>query len=789
MVHEDDCFYPISELTQISVQENSLLLTSRKGILRVKVLSPNCLRFTFNSQGSFLNIPSAAVVNESKEQEFTLKEETEEIVLNTKTLVVTIAKRNGRVTIGNMAGKTVCEDLESGFFWSGNKTRIHKHLSPDEHFYGLGEKTGFLDKKGRSYLMWNRDYGCYTPTTDPLYVSIPLLICFSQNGSYGIFVDKACKVWFDLKDSSDDGYCITADDQEFDYYFIQGPGLKDVISSYTGLTGRMPLPPLWSLGFHQSRYSYCPEQQVREVADTFRAKDIPCDVLHLDIHYMDGYRVFTWDGQSFPEPVRMIAELEEKGFKIVNIIDPGVKKDSEYPVYREGIHKGLFCKRITGEVYHGKVWPGEAAYPDFSKEETRFWWGECHRAFLEAGVSGIWNDMNEPADESDTETPYHTVPDELIMDNDGHPRSFKKYHNLYALLMCRSTYEGFQRLNPDERYFLLTRSAYAGIQRYAAVWTGDNCSWWEHLATSMPMFMNMGLSGIPFIGADVGGFAEDCSAELFARWIQLGIFTPLFRVHSAIGTIHQEPWRFGPEAEDIARKYIKLRYQLLPYIYNEFYKASQTGLPVIRPLVLEFPDDENVHQLSDQFLFGEDIMVAPIYRPATFKRCVYLPVGVWYDYWSGERYEGGNCILADAPLDKIPMFVRGGAIIPQGPPMNYVGEVTVDPLTLMIYTGSSGKLVLYEDDGSSNRYKDGEYSLTEFTFVKNDHELTFDISPIQAGFDSGRKNYRLELRRLEQKPLEVNGTGVCDYFYDAAQAVLYINLQDIREKQRVTVYF
>jgi alpha-glucosidase len=789
MHHEHVELRPIKNFTEITVKENSLLFTGEEGVFRVKVLSANCLRITFNSRGSFLNVPSAAVENEPVDRDFILEKKPEEIILKTKAMNVKIARDNCRMIIRDLEGNTVCEDSDSGFFDSGKMTRIRKRFGPNDHFYGLGEKTGYLDKKGRSYQMWNRDHGCYSPTTDPLYVSIPLLIVFNEQRSYGIFADKTCKLWFDMKEEFSGIYSVTADDFEFDYYFIYGPELKYVTSQYAGLTGKPMLPPLWSLGFHQSRYSYCPEQQVEEVAESFRAKDIPCDVIHLDIDYMDGYRVFTWDRQCFREPAKMIANLRDKGFKVVTIIDPGVKKDPEYLVYREGIQKGLFCKWVTGEVYHGKVWPGDAAYPDFSKAETRRWWGECHKAFLEAGVAGIWNDMNEPADESDTDTPYHTVPDELTMENDGYPRSFAKYHNLYGFLMCRATHEGFGRLKPENRYFLLTRSAYAGIQKYAAVWTGDNCSWWEHLATSLPMFMNMGLSGVPFIGADVGGFAEDCSAEIFARWVQLGAFTPLFRVHSAIDTIHQEPWRFGPVVENIARKYIKLRYRLLPYLYNEFFKASQSGLPVIRPLVMEFPSDENVHRLSDQFLLGEDFLVAPIYLPATFKRCVYLPAGVWYDYWSGERYEGEKYILADAPLDKIPVFVRGGAMIPQAPPMNYVGEVRMDPLTLVIYPGSKGKLVLYEDDGCSNRYKDGEYSLTAFAFTKNDHEITLVISPIHSAFYSGRENYRIEFRCFDHKPLEVKGPGVLDYSFDDAQAMLYVNLQDCREKQTILIYF
>ncbi|MEW6226816.1 MAG: TIM-barrel domain-containing protein, partial [Bacillota bacterium] len=557
--------------------------------------------------------------------------------------------------------------------------------------------------------------------------------------------------------------------------------------TYTELTGRIPLPPLWALGYQQCRWGYYPEAVVRNLADTFRERDIPCDVIYLDIDYMDGYRVFTWDRECFPDPERMLAELRAKGFKIVTIVNPGVKKDADYAVYVEGVRRNLFCRWLTGEVYHGRVWPGEAAFPDFTKEETRSWWAEKHRALLDRGVAGIWNDMNEPSDFSSPaqDRMQATVPDEVMAENDGNPCTFGRIHNAYGLQMCRSTYEAFLRLKPHERPFIVTRAAYAGIQRYAAVWTGDNCSWWEHLAMSLPLCMNIGLSGVPFVGGDVGGFGENATPELFARWMQVGAFTPFFRAHSMNNTRPHEPWAWGPEVEEICWRYIKLRYALLPYVYNEFYKASQTGLPIMRPLVLDYPDDERTHNLNSEFLWGESFLVAPITQPDTIKRCVYLPEGVWFDYWTDRRYEGKNDYLIDAPLDTLPVFVKAGSIIPSIPAVSYVGEECGEALTLDVYPAAEARYTLYEDDGLTHKYRDGAYNLTEFHCGASEHGIVFRMKPIALGYRSGRERYHIRFHGVTWKPGGSVPRAEADGGFEVNKGIIEIDVPD--EGQTVTV--
>jgi len=764
-------------ILEIKDNKNHLVLVCERGLLKVSFLKGCGVRITYNAKKDFLNVPSFSVSGYHVSESYALDEREDAAEVQCEMYKVCFDKRDASISIRDIYGCDICRDAGSGFLFSRDTIKCKKAMSDVEHFYGLGEKTGFLDKRGRKYLMWNTDDPVHTPTKDPLYISVPFLITLKGKSAYGIFVDKACRVWFDLGEESTEYYSFEAHDHEMDYYFIYGPDVKGVVSKYALLTGKMELPPMWSLGYQQCRWSYYPEEAVLDIARTFREKEIPCDVLYLDIDYMDGYRVFTWNEDRFPDPEAMLDKLKEWGFRVVAIVDPGVKKDAEYRVYREGLQKKLFCMQADGEVYVGNVWPGNAVYPDFSKEETRQWWGEQHKELLGRGVSGIWNDMNEPSNfvsEAQKRSEW-TVPDEVIMENDGYPGTFAKYHNSYGLNMCRSAYEGFRMLKPDERPFILTRSGFAGIQKYAAVWTGDNHSWWEHLAASIPMHLNIGLSGISFVGGDVGGFQENASPELFARWIQLGCFTPLFRGHSDMWSKPHEPWAFGKEVEEICRKYIRLRYSLLPYVYQAFYSACMTGLPVMRPLVMEFQDDECVHNLCDQFLFGEGIMVAPICRPSQDKRVVYFPQGKWFDFWSDEVYFGNGSTLVDAPIDVLPLFVRDGSIIPSVEPKNYSGERMSEALHLDIYASEHADYSLYEDDGISYAYKRDCYNMTFFEYNSEDGIYTFEIVPSKEAEILKYESYVIRFHNFGTAPQRIECESQYTSFYESLKKVLTIH--------------
>lgn len=626
-------------------------------------------------------------------------------------------------------------------------------LDPHESVYGLGEKTGLLDKRGRRYQMWNTDDPLHTPDKDPLYQSIGFLSRFDGVRSSGLFLDTVARSFFDVGFTREDSLVIETGEDILDLYVFDGGegGPAAVSALYSALTGTMKLPPLWALGYQQCRWSYCPESNVVAVAEEFRKRDIPCDVIYLDIDYMDGYRVFTWDRGRFPDPARMAAKLHGMGFRLVTIVDPGVKKDSSYRVYVDGRNRGAFCALLTGEVYHGKVWPGDAAYPDFSSVDARSWWADLHKTLFDAGVDGVWNDMNEPSDflpESGGDRTKATVPDCVMMRGEAKDgsdaRSFADGHNAYGFDMARATEEAFGKLKAGERPFILTRSGCAGIQRHATVWTGDNHSWWEHLASGIPMLLNLSLSGVPFCGGDAGGFQGEASPELFARWMQLAAFTPFFRAHSAIHTKPHEPWAFGPETARISREAIRLRYRLMPYIYGEMRRAALTGVPLMRAMVYEFPRDPETRTMADQFMFGPSILVAPVTQAGKKERIVYLPEGIWYDFHSGERISGGRSFIAKAPLDVIPLYVRAGAIIPMVECAPHTGALDMKTVTVRAYAGAEGSFEFYEDDGCTNAYERGEYNLSRIT-VSDDGKPEVRIETLRRGWKGGCPNPRIEI--------------------------------------------
>ncbi|HEY3026599.1 MAG TPA: TIM-barrel domain-containing protein [Pyrinomonadaceae bacterium] len=625
-------------------------------------------------------------------------------------------------------------DPKAGMFVAASKK-----FGFDEHFYGLGEKAARLDKRRDSFVNWNSDTPGYTEGKDPIYQTIPFYLGLQHGAAYGIFFDNSYRSYFDFGRSSQQRAWFGAEGGELNYYFFYGPSIKKILNRYADLTGHMPLPPLWALGNQQSRWSYYPDTMVEEVVRQYRERDLPLDVMHLDIDYMSGHRVFTFDPKRFPDPAALTEKLGRQGVKVVAIVDPGVKyqpagssaaqstaaestrsisskpelapQDQRYYVFDQGMEKNYFQHRKNGELFIPKVWPGDSVFVDYTLPEARRWWGDLHRAYTDNGVAGIWNDMNEPADFVD-QTGKNQM--DVISYDEGEKSTHAKNRNVFALLEARATYEGLERLKPQRRPYVITRAAYAGIQRYSTMWTGDTNSTWDALALNIPMFTTLGLSGEPFVGSDVGGFIGRGNGELLVRAYQISFLAPFCRNHKVIDGYDQEPWRFGKYYEDIIRKYLKLRYQLLPFLYTTLEEAHRTGVPVFRPLVLNYQDDPSTYNLDDEFMIGNDLLVAPVVKPDVTRRLVYLPKGIWYDYWTNKKYEGGTMIAADAPLEIVPMFVRAGAIIPTGPAMNYVGEKPGDPVTFSIYPDDNGSAstILYEDDGLSPAYKQGDFRRT-----------------------------------------------------------------------------
>ena len=603
---------------------------------------------------------------------------------------------------------------------------VIKKLDGSAHFYGLGDKTGFLDKRHYDYEMWNTDNPA--PQVDcfkALYKSIPFFITLTDSHVYGLFMDNTFKSFFNMGQESEDYYWFSAADGALDYYYIAGASMPEVLSGYTYLTGTCPLPQKWTLGYHQSRWGYTTQEDVEEVAAGFRANDIPCDVLHFDIDYMQDYKVFTWnEGRYHHAPAAFLEKLSLQGFKPVVINDPGVKQEAGYEVYEEGVANHYFAKTPEGEVYINAVWPGDAAFPDFGNPAVRKWWGKKQQFLLDLGVRGIWNDMNEPASFKGP------LPDDVVFSDEDRKITHAEMHNVYGHQMARAAFYGLKELD-GRRPFVITRACYAGSQKYATAWTGDNNSLWAHVQMAIPQLCNLGLSGMPFVGTDVGGFGADTTPELLARWVQVGCFSPLFRNHSALGSRRQEPWQFGSEIVDIYRKYVKLRYQWIPYIYDLFFEGEKTGMPIMRPLVLHYEKDETARVCNDEFMLGDRILAAPVVCQGVTKRAVYLPEGVWYDYWTGEKLTGPVWILRDAPLDTCPIYVKAGTILPMMEEQSYVGEKPLDTLTVMAWQGE-GEYNHYLDNGEDFAYRNGMYNQYRFT-AGEDGTVTCRL--VHAGYD------------------------------------------------------
>ncbi|MFP5113997.1 glycoside hydrolase family 31 protein [Bacillaceae bacterium C204] len=683
--------------------------TLSKGTFCIYFINDKTMRLIVNPFGEVDTAASIAAAGDTERMSGTLEENDRSLYLQIGENEVIIEKESFRLSVKKEGEVLFQTDTPAVAYNSEKHVYFSIKKNPDSPIYGLGEKSGFINKNGSKISNWNTDvYAPHNKDTVELYQTIPFVLMHETTKSTGIYFDNTFRTEFDMQ-SKTDQLTIMAEGGQVNTYIMLGQDVKEVITLYTRLTGKTPLPPKWSLGYHQSRYSYTSQDEVKDIVTRFKDFEIPLDCVFLDIHYMDGFRVFTFDEDKFPQYKELIKELARENIDVVPIVDPGIKKDVDYPVYYEGMKKGYFSKYLSGEVYYGEVWPGISAFPDFFNSQVQEWWGELHRFYTDLGIRGIWNDMNEPSVFNESKT----MDLDVIHNADGKEITHREGHNLYGLYMSKATFEGLQKLLGNGRPFSLTRAGYAGVQRYSAVWTGDNRSHWEHLEMSLPMIMNLGLSGVAFTGADVGGFSSDTTPELLIRWTQVGAFMPYFRNHSVQDSIYQEPWAFGMETLASVKKYIELRYRFMPYLYSLFHETEKTGLPIVRPLVMEYPNDPETFQCSDQILVGGQLLVAPILRPGQSHRSVYLPEGTWYDFWTREKYEGGKYHLIVADLDTLPIFIKAGTILPLGSAVKNTKEK--QDIELQIYHSENGMMgYLYEDDGYSYDYHDGEFSLSTF---------------------------------------------------------------------------
>ncbi|WP_291871229.1 glycoside hydrolase family 31 protein [Maribacter sp.] len=722
--------YP-NQIVSLEQDTDKVYFTSENGVvLQVTVLRDSVLRFRYATEYVFEPDFSYAISEDANRgyNQLEVREQDTEYIIETEKLKVLVDKKTMRTQISDLKGNIISED-EIGFHWEenyengGNIVKMSKITQNSESFYGMGDKATHSNLKGKRVQNWVTDQYAYGKDQDPLYKAVPFYIGLHKTKAYGIFFDNTFKSYFDFSHERRNTTSFWADGGEMNYYFFYGPDMEKVVRGYTDLTGAPELPPMWALGYHQSKWSYFPESNVKEIAKKFRDLRIPCDAIYLDIDYMDGFRCFTWDKTKFPDPKRMISELYEDGFKTVAMIDPGIKVDPDYWVYQEAMEKEYFCKRADGPFMNGKVWPGKCNFPDFTNPEVREWWAELYKEMMsDIGVHAVWNDMNEPAI---MEVPTKTAPLDMRHDYDGHPCSHRKAHNVYGMQMVRATYEGVKKYVYPKRPFVITRAAYSGTQRYASTWTGDNVATWEHLWIANVQMQRMCLSGMSFVGSDIGGFAEQPNGELFTRWIQLGVFHPFCRVHSSGDHGDQEPWSFDTEVTDIVRSFIELRYQLLPYLYTMFWKYSKDKIPMLKSLAYFDQEDVQTHFRTDEFIFGEHILVCPIQEPNAKGRRMYIPRGKWYNFWNGEVVDGGMEKWVAADIDSMPLFIKEGAIIPKYPIQQYVGEKEITELILDVYYKNGTETsTVYEDAQEGYDYAKGRYSLRNFKLVGKDNQLS-----------------------------------------------------------------
>lgn len=748
--------------------------------------------------------------------DFQLSETDRYYQIVTSSVLCRIAKKDMKVDFYDRDGNTLCRDKKPYFrkdsLMKGiTEVKITKEAPEGKTYYGLGDKLAEDGLRGETFENWNTDSYAYElkeNKNDPLYRSIPFYAALNNGLAYGIFLDNTYRTHFDFDSKGNQNSTFSASGGCMNYYFIYGPDLTTVSERYTKLTGTPEMPPMWALGYHQCKWSYYPESRVRELARTFRDKQIPCDSIYLDIDYMDEYRCFTWNNDRFPDPAQMIADLKEEGFETVVMIDPGIKVDKNYFVFKEGQENDYFCKRPDGELMTGPVWPPEVAFPDYTNPEVRDWWAELYKGLMEeTGVSGVWNDMNEPAM---FEVDSKTIPENIRHHFEGEKASHKKVHNVYGMQMARASLNGIKKYNKGKRPFLLTRANFSGGQRYAALWTGDNIATWDHLKHANDQCQRLSISGYSFVGTDIGGFVENPSAELFTRWLQLGIFHPLFRNHSmgyntdgasAVQDetvelkkrktdVAQEPWTFGKKYTDINRAVIELRYRLLHYLYTAYHKYVEEGTPILRPLSYAHQSDEAAIAHTDEFLFGDQILVSPVLEKNKRKVRTYFPEGRWYDYRTNKVYEGKKEHTVDAPIEEIPFFIREGTVLPLREVMQYTRQQKAELLELNVYySEAETESTFYEDAEEGYEYTRGDYRHTTFTQTADTAQHQLSLTADRRGaYTPAYPQVQVNIIGLPFEPTQVivDGNEVPFEFRGEDEAVMAVQTDPEFEKITVT---
>jgi alpha-glucosidase len=781
-----------STITSIAPLSNGIELHDGSLTMRITALRDDVLRIRASRTAVLPEDASWAVLPAARSASVAVSQDSNAEVagFHTASLRLTVDRATGLLTLFDSAGNILQQDAEPMQF-QGDRFRIMQTMPPDEHYFGLGDKTGAFDRREEAFRMWNTDAYGWQESTDPIYKSIPYYLTYRAGVSLGVLIDNTWPSSFDFGKTLGDTFQYRAEGGPADIYILYGPSAKQVLKTYAWLTGPTPLPPLWTLGFQQSRYSYMTQARVLEVAERLRKDKIPSDAIYLDIDYQVKNRPFTIDTTAFPDMPGMIKSLHQDGFHVVAITDLHIAHlpNQNYAPYDSGSAGDHFLKNPGGSQYVGPVWPGPSVFPDFTQQQTRAWWGALYTNFTHIGMDGFWNDMNEPS----VFNSLKTMPCSVIhrIDEPGFaPRTAThcEIHNVYGMENSRATFDGLLALKPDTRPFVLTRASYAGGQRYAATWTGDNSATWNHLRLTTSMLKNLGLSGFSLAGADVGGYAGTPSPELLTKWIEIAAFQPIDRDHAEKGTGDHEVWANGPEQERIRRHFIEERYKLLPYLYTVTEDDTHTGLPLLRPLFLEFPDAAPDHHpldvdlaTSGEFMIGPDLLVAA--APFLEKADDYdatLPTTGWYDFWTGEQVGLGNTRALSGDLQSgpakhpnlssvrihpelatLPVFVRPGAILAIAPLLQSTADRPEGPLTLRVFPGPNCEGHLYQDDGVTFAYKRGDFLRMTFTcdVSPTDGHLTIHIGKHEGTYSAWWHQIVVQVNGLSNKPSSITVDG------------------------------
>lgn len=655
-------------------------------------------------------------------------------------------------------------DIEFKYFQLnlGEEIKLKYNMGKQDIVYGLGENIRGINKRGWIYESFCTDDPNHAPDKKSLYGAHNFFIVDGEK-RFGVYIDFPSKIIYDVGYEKKDKLEITIEGKDVDIYIINGETVKEIAQNFLKIIGKGYVPPKWAFGYLQSRWSYPTEEAVESLANEFIERDIPCDGICLDLDYMDNYKDFSLSNERFPNFEEVTRRLKSKGVKIIPIIDAGVKIEDGYDIYEEGIEKGYFVTDKDGKPFVAAVWPGKVHFPDFLNKDARKWFGKKYKCLIDKGIEGFWNDMNEPAifySENGINDAYRNIDElrtkELNIDSFfkfkdvvlGLSNSMNDYkgfyhktedgivnhyeiHNLYGFNMTKAAAEGFEEIDSNKRFLLFSRASFIGAHRYGGIWTGDNCSWWEHLILNMKMLPSINMCGFIYSGADTCGFGSNVDSELAIRWNQLSIFAPLYRNHSSMGTRNQEPFAFDEYTEKTIKNIIKFRYAMIPYLYSEYMKAINSSDMLIKPLSFEY-DDEFVSQIEDQLLVGDSIMIAPVYEQNKSGRYVYLPEDMLL--WKVKKYtskdfdvinKGHNYINLD--LNEFALFIRKNRMFVYGEPAQNTELLNNETLNVLAFVADRAEYDLYDDDGISKEYLLGEHSNINITITLEEDKHTIVV--------------------------------------------------------------